>query len=231
MGNAGPWPRVGAGSGNGQLSRAPAEKPQGSSFIGMIQCRVLGPLSLNRSEESAMHVSGNQGFSKKIVHYVASTVQALNVEREVNIKCKKRSCHEMQHRRCSHTVTWNRIGVYRHQKNASLQTPVPERALHGLNHMFGILGRHTAVGTPITTSSSDVHPHRGFVHVVIIHHLATQHPRPGLTLAKDWGRVAPEVAAVACHPARERIAGPCSSSSFTEPVACGSEEGVDAQKR
>lgn len=41
-----------------------------------------------------MHVSGNQGFSKKIVHYVASTVQALNVEREVNIKCKKD--HAMQ---------------------------------------------------------------------------------------------------------------------------------------
>lgn len=155
-------------------------------------------------------------------------------------KCRTRGKREMQKKKnmpCnatptlqSHTVTWNRNGVYRHQ-NASLQTPVPERALHGLNHVFGIIGRHTAVGTSITTSSSDVHTHRGFVHVVIIHHLATQHPRPGLTLAKDWGRVAPEVAAVACHPARERIAGPCSSRSFTEPVACGSEEGVDAQKR
>lgn len=144
---------------------------------------------------------------------------------------KKRTCHAMQHRRCSHTVTWNRNGVYRHQKNASLQTPVPERALHGLNHVFGILGRHTTVGTPITTPSSDVHAHRGFVHVVIIHHLATQHPSAGLTLAEDWGRVAPEVAAVACHPAGERIAGPCSSRSFTKPVACGSEEGVDTQKR
>lgn len=102
-------------------------------------------------------------------------------------------------------------------------------AHQGLNHVFGIFISHAAVGSPIPSSS--VHAHRGFVHVVIVHHFTAQHRRSGLALAKDRGWVAPEVAAVAHYPARERIAGPSSMRSVTQTITCSREEGVDAQER
>lgn len=100
-----------------------------------------------------------------------------------------------------------------------------------LHHAFGILAGNAAVARSLVGPVAGVHAHWGFVHIMIIDHLATEHRRPSLALTKEWSRVTPKVAAVGDNTAGEGVAGASRLGSVAKAVLGGGPKSVDSEER
>lgn len=98
-------------------------------------------------------------------------------------------------------------------------------------HAFGVLASNAAVAWSLAGPVASVHAHWGFVHIVIVDHLAAEHRRPSLALAEERSRVTPKVAAVGDDTAGEGVAGASRLGSIAETVLGGCPKSVDSEKR
>ena len=94
--------------------------------------------------------------------------------------------------------------------------------------MIGVLASNAAVASSLASPS--VHPHRGFVHIVIVDNLTAQHPRARVALAEQRRRVAPEVAAVRNHAPGEGVAGTSGLRAIAKAILGGGPEGIHAEE-
>lgn len=105
------------------------------------------------------------------------------------------------------------------------------RSRISLHHAFGVLASNAAVTRSVTGPVASVYAHWGFVHIVIVDHLAAEHRHPSLALAKERSRVTPKVTAVGDDTAGEGVPRAGRLRSVAETVLGGCPKSVDSEER
>lgn len=104
------------------------------------------------------------------------------------------------------------------------------RSRIGLYHAFGVLASNAAVARPLAGPVAGAHAHRGFVHIMIVDHLAAEHRHPSLALAEERSRVTPKVTTIGDDTAGEGVAGSSCLGSIAETILRSCPKSVDSEK-
>ena len=104
------------------------------------------------------------------------------------------------------------------------------RSRISLYHAFGVLASNAAVARSFAGPVASAHAHWGFVHIVIVDHLATEHRHPSLALAEERSRVTPKVTTIGDDTAGEGVAGSSCLGSIAETILRSCPKSVDSEK-